>query len=81
MNHIFTWCQVYFELQVEFSEFELQSKASSKKIRVFALQVVLVSLSPSSQEEMEQIHVLLTQFKYFKWKSKMVIQLRLKGPY
>ena len=57
------------------------SRVSFRKNRVFALQVVSVSLSLSAQEGIEKSHVLHTPFNYFEWKVKMVIQLRSKGLY
>ena len=81
MNHIFTWYYISLELNIKSRVFELLSRVSSRKIRVFALQVLPMFLSLNAQVEMEQNNVLLTPFNYFKWKVEMVIQLRSKCLY
>ena len=40
-----------------------------------------INFSPLVLAEMEENHILITPFNFFKWKAEMVIQLRSKGLY
>ena len=61
--------------------FELLFREFSRKKLSVCITGTCSVLSQSAQGEMEQTHVMLTPFNYFKLKAKMIIQMGSKGLY